>query len=125
MYLGFALDASRIDLWDIEWLDTDLGLLDTDIPSKDLACVQDVFKTSSAQQFFVFQDVLKTSSNLFKAPCEMPSRRLPDVLEDEKLLCWIRLEDVFKKCLKDVFKTSWRPTNTCWAVCKMRFVCSY
>ena len=47
MYLGFALDASDIDLWDIELLDTDLGLLDTDNPSKDFVCVQDVLKTSS------------------------------------------------------------------------------
>ena len=48
MYLGFALDASDTDLWDIELLDTDLGLLDTDNPSKDFVCVQDVLKTSSA-----------------------------------------------------------------------------
>ena len=48
MYLGFALDALDIDLWDIELLDTDLGLLDTDNPSEDFVCVQDVLKTSSA-----------------------------------------------------------------------------
>ena len=44
------------------------------------------------------------------------SRHLQDVLEDEKLLRWRRAEDVFKTCLQDVFKTSWRPTNLCWAI---------
>ena len=44
----------------------------------------------------------------------MSSRRLQNVLEDEKLLRWKRVEDVFKTCLEDVFKTSWRPTNVCW-----------
>ena len=39
------------------------------------------------------------------------SRRLQDVLEDEKLLRWRRVEYVFMACLEDVFKTSWRPTN--------------
>ena len=32
-------------------------------------------------------------------------RRLEDVLEDEKLLRWRRLEDVLKTCLEDVLKT--------------------
>ena len=32
MYFGFALDASDIDLQHINLLDTDLDLLDTDIP---------------------------------------------------------------------------------------------
>ena len=41
---------------------------------------------------------------------------LQDVLEDEKLLRWGRAEDVFKTCLEDVFKTSWKPTNVCWEV---------
>ena len=34
------------------------------------------------------------------------SRRLEDVLEDENLLRWRRVEDVLK--------TSWRPANACW-----------
>ena len=46
-------------------------------------------------------------------------RRLEDVLEDEKLLRWRRLEDVLKTCLEDVLKTcledacktSWRQTK--------------
>ena len=36
---------------------------------------------------------------------------LQDVMEDEKLLHWRRLQDVFKTCLEDVFKTSWRQTK--------------
>ena len=39
MYIGLALDASDIDLWDID-------LLDTDIPSKHFVCLQDILKTS-------------------------------------------------------------------------------
>ena len=56
------------------------------LPSKHLfvfkTCLEDVFNTSSAQQFFVFQDVLKTY-----------------------------LEDVSKTCLEDVFNTSWKQTK--------------
>ena len=46
-----------------------------------------VFKTSSAQQYFVFQDIFKTY--------------LQDFLEDENLLRWRRVGDVLKtnKCL--------------------------
>ena len=46
---------------------------------KNLRRLQDVLKTSSALQFFVFQDVLKTS-------CKMSPRRVQDVFEDIKLL---------------------------------------
>ena len=111
MHFGFVLDLSDIDLWNIALLDTHIDLLNTDIPSKQLVCllnvfktsirhvfktssrhVQDVFKTclqdvsktSSAKQFFVLQDVFKTS-------CKMSSRRLQDVLEEEKLLRWRRV----------------------------------
>ena len=85
-----------------------------------------IFKTSSRrlQNFFsikdfclsrrlldVLRDVFKTSSrhvqNVF-------ARRPQDVLEDQKLLLWIRVEDVFNRCLEDVFKTSWRPSNVWW-----------
>ena len=38
-------------------------------------CFEDIFNTSSTYQFFVFEDILKTSV-----------RCLQDVLEDEKLL---------------------------------------
>ena len=55
MHLGFALDSSDIDLRDIDLLDTDSDLLDTDISSKHFVglqrrlqdilktCLQDVF----------------------------------------------------------------------------------
>ena len=118
MHFGFVLDLSDIDVWNIALLDTHIDLLDTDIPSKQLVCllnvfktsirhvfktssrhVQDVLKTSSVKQFFVLQDVLKWS-------CKMSSRRLLDVLEEEKLLRWRRVEEVFK--------TFSRPTNVCW-----------
>ena len=56
---------------------------------------------------------------------DMSSRRLQDVisvtifrlprrLQDVKLLRLRRLEDIFKTCLEDVFKTSSKPTNVCW-----------
>ena len=79
-------------------------------PSKHLF----VFKTSS-------RHVLKTSSillqrNNFSSPktsckdaLKTSWRHLPrcleDVLEDEKLLCWRRLEEMSWRCLKDM---SWR-----------------
>ena len=34
-------------------------------------------------------------------------------MENEKLLSWRRVEEVFKTCLEDAFKASWRPTNVC------------
>ena len=42
-------------MWDIDLPDTDLDLLDKDIPSKHFVCLQDVFKISS-------RHVFKTSS---------------------------------------------------------------
>ena len=55
MQFGFALDSLDVDLWNIDLLDTNLDLWDTDIPSKHFVCLQDVFITSS-------RHVLKTSS---------------------------------------------------------------
>ena len=48
--------------------------------------------------------------------CMMSSRPLQDVFEDVKLLLWKPVEDVFKTCLKDVLKTSSRPTNASWVL---------
>ena len=63
MYLGFALDSSDVDLWNIDLLDTHLDLLDTDISSKHFVCLQDILNTSSRHVFKTcLQDVLKTSS---------------------------------------------------------------
>ena len=47
MHLGFALELSDIDLWNIDLLDTHLDLLDADIPSKYFVSLHGVFKTSS------------------------------------------------------------------------------
>ena len=48
MHFGFTLDSSDIDLWDIDLLETDLDLLNTDIPSKHFVSLQDALTTSPA-----------------------------------------------------------------------------
>ena len=96
MHLGFALELSNVDLWNIDLLDTHLDLLDTDIPSKYFACLHNVFKTSS-------RHVFKTSSrHVFKT-----SRKTQN--------CYA--EDVFKanKCLpgcdlRNAMPLHWSPT---------------
>ena len=45
MHFGFAIDSSDIDLRDLDYLDTDLGMLVTDL---DFVCLQDALKTSAA-----------------------------------------------------------------------------
>ena len=57
MHFGFVLELSDIDLWNIDLLDTDLNLLDRDIPCNYFACLDSVFETSSRYVF-------KTSSRL-------------------------------------------------------------
>ena len=79
------------------------------------------------ETFFGLEDVLKKSSTSLQRNSFVSSktcwrhlvRRLQDVLEDEKLLCWRRLGDVLKTCLEGVLKTcletSWRYVlNTSW-----------
>ena len=78
MHFVFA-DSSDIDLWDIDYLDTDLDLLDTDVPSKHFVCLQNILKTSSRRLV----------------------RCLQDALDNRKLLRWRRAEGVFKTCLED------------------------
>ena len=119
LHFEFTLDLSDIDLWNIDLLDTQLVLLDTEIPDKHFVCLQDVLKTSSRHVFktssrHVFKTfsrhVLKTSSRpVFKSPWRRlqrnnfsSSRRLQDVLENKKWLRWRRIEDVFKTCLEAV-----------------------
>ena len=51
MHFGFALDLSDIDLLIMDLLDIHLDLLDTDIPNKQFAYLQDVLKTSSRHVF--------------------------------------------------------------------------
>ena len=74
------------ELWNINLLDTHLDLFNTYIPSTHFVCLQDVF-----------QDVLNNFSS------SKTSSRRP---KDKKLLCWRRVEGVFKTCLEDVFRTS-------------------
>ena len=66
MYVGFTLDSSDVDLSNIDLLDTRLDLLDTDIPSKPFAFLQDILKTSLRHVFNStsrhVQDVFETSS---------------------------------------------------------------
>ena len=69
MHFGFALELSNVDLLNIDLLDTHLDLLNTDIPSKYIVCLHNVFLTSSRhvlntslKHVFKTQDVLKTSS---------------------------------------------------------------
>ena len=62
-----------------------LGFLHTDITIKHFVCLQDVLKTASMQQFFVFQDVFKMTW---------------------KTKTYYADEGVFKICLEDVLKRS-------------------
>ena len=127
MHFGFFLDLSDTNLWNLDLLDTHLDLLYTDITSKhfvwrrlqDMSSrhLQDTSSRHLQRNNFLSS---KTSSRrlqgVSKTSCEMSSRYLQDVLEDEKLLRWRHAEDVFNTCLEDILKTSWRPTNVCWAI---------
>ena len=88
MHFGFFLDSRDIDLLNIDLLDTHLDLLDTDIPSKQFVCLQDVLKTSSRLVFKTSsRHVFKTASkHVFKAASI----------------------HVFNRSSRHVFKTSWR-----------------
>ena len=79
MHFGFALELSNVDLLNIDLLDTHLDLLDTDIPSKYFAFLNNVFKTSSRRLQYNNFSSSKTSS-----------RRLA-------------------RCLQNVFRKSSRP----------------
>ena len=67
-------------------------------------CLEDVFNTSSAQRFYVFQDVLKASW-----------RRFQDLSQDVLKTSWktknCYAEDIFKTSRRHVLKTSWRQTK--------------
>ena len=119
MHFEFALELADIDLWNIDLLVTHLDLLGTDIPSKYFVSIHNVFRTSSRH---VFKTCLQDMSSRqlqdmsSRRLQDMSSRRLQDVLEEVKLLRSGRVEDVFKKCLEGVLKTSSRPKNVCWDV---------
>ena len=107
MYIGLTLDALDIDLWDIVLLETDLNLLDTDIPSKYFVYSKGVLNTSSSH-------VLKPSSRRLQgnnfSSSKTSSRHFTRCFQDvfktwswkiKKMLQWKRVGDVFKanKCL--------------------------
>ena len=76
--------------------------------------LQDVSKMSSRYlQDMSSRHLERNNLSSYKTPCKISSRRL---CEDETLLRWRRVKDVFKTCLGEVFKMSWRPTIICWAV---------
>ena len=115
MHFGFALELSNVDLLNIDLLDTHLDLLDTDIPSKYFAFLNNVLKMSSRHVFNTSsRHVLKTSSrNVFKTSSshvfKTSSRRLQrsnfssSKMSSKRLqgMSWRRVQDVFKtnKCL--------------------------
>ena len=77
------------------------------IPSSDT----DISSKKFVQIFNFLQNLLKTClQDVFSVTIFW------FVLETKKLLRWRRVEDVFKICLEDVFKTPWRPPNVCWIV---------
>ena len=61
MHFGFALDSSNIDLLNIDLLDTQLDLLDTDIPSKHFLCLEDIFILTIFRLPRHLEDFLKMS----------------------------------------------------------------
>ena len=100
MHFGFALDLSDIDLWNIDLLDTHSDLLDTDMPSKHFVCLYNVFKTSSRHVFKKsWRQIQRNNFSSSKTSSRRLPRCLQDVLEDEKLLRWRRVEDVLETCL--------------------------
>ena len=82
MPFGLALDSADVDL-----LDTDLGLQDTDIPSKHFVCLQDVLKTSSR--------------HVFKTSFKMSSRRLGRRKIVKLKTYWRHLQDMSWRRLED------------------------
>ena len=97
--------------------------------------LQDVFKTFLQDAFKTcLQDVFKTSSRRLQRSNFLSSkmswrrfaRCLQDVLEDEKLLRWRCVEDVFKTCLQDVFRLQDAlKTNKCLLGYFIHFCCLF
>ena len=124
MHFGFALEMSDIDLRNIDSLDTNLDLLDTDIPSKNFVFLHSVFKTSSRHVFKTSsRHVFKTSS---RHVLKTSSRRLQRKSFSFSKTSWKPLQDVFKTSCKmsstRLFKTTLRrlgrrkivTLKTCW-----------
>ena len=98
MHFGFVLDLSDIDLLNIDSLDTDLDLLDTDIPNKQVVCLQDVLKTSS-------RHILKTSWRRLQCNNFLSFKTSSRRLGRQKIVmlktCWRRLQDMSWRRLED------------------------
>ena len=62
---------------------------------------------------FVSKTSFKTSWRRLQCNNFLSSKTSSRRPKEEKLLHWRGFEDVFKTCLEDVFRTSWRPTNVC------------
>ena len=103
------MDSSDIDLWNIDLLQTRLDFLDTDIPSKHLACPHDILKTSSRRLQCNNFSSSKTSSrclarylpDVFRTPSRRLGRRKIVTLKT----CWRRLQDMSWRRLQDVLNT--------------------
>ena len=106
MRFGLALELSNVDLSNIDLLDAYLDLLDTDIPSKYFACLDNVFKTSS-------RHVFKTSSRRLQrnnfSSSKTSSRRLQDVFKTPSR----RFQDVFKTSSKRLGRRKIFTLKTC------------
>ena len=64
------------------------------------------FSVSAQQTFVSLQDMSwRRLQHVFNITILRLPRRLQDVLEDQKLLRWRRMENVLKTCLEDVLKT--------------------
>ena len=87
------LDFSDKGTWDIDLSDTDLDLLDKDIPNNHFVCLLDVFKTSA-------RHVFKTSSR------RLQRNNFSSSQTSSRYIC----------------KMSSRPTNVCWVItlCKVK-----
>ena len=128
MHFGFALELSDIDLWNIDLLDTHLGLLNPEI-SIQISPASILFvsiKSLRGLQDMSSRHLQDMSSRRLQ---DMSSRRLQDVFSVTIFRLPRRLEDVLKmssrrlaRGLENVFKTSSRrlgrrkivTLKTCW-----------
>ena len=124
MDFGFTLDSSDIDLLNIDLLDQiyiHLNFLDTDIPSKQFVCLQDVLRASSRQVFktssrYVFKTssrhVSKTSWRRLQRNNLLFSKTTWSRLEGRKIFslktCWRHLQDMSWSRHQDVLSTNKR-----------------
>ena len=80
-------------------------------PGKHLMVIMTFWRHLQDMSWKRFQRVFCVTIFRFPRVLKTSWRCLEDVLEDEKVLRWRRVEDVLKTCLEDVLKTSWRQTK--------------